>query len=524
MRVAAIAFVAMLLAAACGGQPPNTVAGTSNASGGFSVTDALQPDGPLRGVVFTSHVDRKNPKVHPALAFTTKDTEVTAVIGLGDVAKGPTVTVTWYRVEGLAQRHELFAHEIAVKPGGLAFSQAVAPNGLAPGIYDTVATMDGHVTHTPFVVNEAAASQMGMTGQGATDEAPPETPVSGDSGWSGPEGDLPQPPGISMDMCRLDLSGSIRAPVPNVDATAAWIGPCSAGTLTATVSGPPQTLASSESLDVPVGLLHGSINVCRLAGGSDLPGTVVHLAATGSASGSKDITAPDFGESLVAGLLGVPVAESNVEPGDRITIDAFAMVVPPALGVKTLYVDDGSDLLESVGNLSGSDRPQPCDPLRLVARLVTEYTVPVTPPPVIELCATGVGFDGTQSKNCIRYYTGEVWEGSATSAVTTAPESGPCGNPFVLESRVQLVVAADGAVTGTYDVTGCGVSEPHAEFTGTVTDAGFLFPQLVVFTNGALIPKVSATHAQASLTNIQGTTAAGATWVTTWDLTCKTCR
>jgi len=115
---------------------------------------------------------------------------------------------------------------------------------------------------------------------------------------------------------------------------------------------------------------------------------------------------------------------------------------------------------------------------------------------------------------------GEVWEGTTSSIVTADGPGGPCGNPVRIQGTVQLLVAGDGSVTGTYDLTGCGVSQPHAEWTGTVTDAGFLFPQLVVFTNGSLIPKVSPTHAEATLTNMQGPVV---TWVTTWDLTCTSC-
>jgi hypothetical protein len=113
----------------------------------------------------------------------------------------------------------------------------------------------------------------------------------------------------------------------------------------------------------------------------------------------------------------------------------------------------------------------------------------------------------------------ECWEGTAKSTITTPSPNGSCGNPTHTEAAITLVVGGDGSVKGEYDVTGCGVSEPHAEWTGTATDAGFLFPRLVVFTNGSLVPKVSPTRARATLTNIQGTT----TWVTTWDLTCKTC-
>jgi hypothetical protein len=136
------------------------------------------------------------------------------------------------------------------------------------------------------------------------------------------------------------------------------------------------------------------------------------------------------------------------------------------------------------------------------------------------------GFDFADGRGSfgLSYFTGEVWEGTANSAVTTTPGAGPCGNPVLLESTVRLVVAEDGSVTGTYDVTGCGVSEPHAEFTGTATDTGCSFPELVVFTNGSLIPKVSPTRAEATLTNFQGTPGVGgAEWVTTWDLTCTSC-
>jgi hypothetical protein len=88
---------------------------------------------------------------------------------------------------------------------------------------------------------------------------------------------------------------------------------------------------------------------------------------------------------------------------------------------------------------------------------------------------------------------------------------------------VRLVVHPDGSVDGTYDVSGCGVSEPHAEFTGTVTAEGFTFPELIVQTNGELIPKVSPTQAEARLTNFQGSGGVGARWVTTWDLMCTSC-
>lgn len=121
----------------------------------------------------------------------------------------------------------------------------------------------------------------------------------------------------------------------------------------------------------------------------------------------------------------------------------------------------------------------------------------------------------------------ECWEGTVDSAVSAVGLSrggqGLCPDPTFVQGTARIVVAADGSATGTYDVTGCGVSEPHAEFTGTVTDAGLLFPDLIVFTDGQLIPKVSPTEATGTFTNCQCSGGGGARWVTTWELTCEEC-
>ena len=114
----------------------------------------------------------------------------------------------------------------------------------------------------------------------------------------------------------------------------------------------------------------------------------------------------------------------------------------------------------------------------------------------------------------------QVWDGTVKSVVTTDGPGGPCGTSIAIEGTAQFVVAGDGTITGTYDVTGCGVSEPHADFTGTATDAQFYFPDLIVFTNGEPIPKLNATHAQGAFINQQGP---AATWVTTWDMVCTSC-
>jgi hypothetical protein len=119
----------------------------------------------------------------------------------------------------------------------------------------------------------------------------------------------------------------------------------------------------------------------------------------------------------------------------------------------------------------------------------------------------------------------EVWEGTMNHSLTQVGATGPdrCGSPHTIDGTARFVVGPNGEVKGTYDVTGCGISQPHAEFEGTATDEGFSFPDLVVQTNGEPIPKVSPTRARATLTNLQGTAAGGTQWVTTWDMRCTSC-
>jgi hypothetical protein len=211
---------------------------------------------------------------------------------------------------------------------------------------------------------------------------------------------------------------------------------------------------------------------------------------------------------------------------------------PPSIGIKLLYLDDGNDLIESTRSFSGATEPVSCDKGRFIALLgdwpgagggasplpAVRYRVPDDPPPVIEICAYAEGFDGRKAQTCGNFYTGDVWEGTIDSTVTSVPASpGPCGTQTHVEGEIRLLVAGDGTVTGTYDVAGCLVSEPHAEFTGTATDDGFTFPDLIVQTNGQPVPKVSPTEAQATLNNFQGAGGVGAQWSTVWKLTCKSC-
>src|SRR5688572_17777696 len=130
------AAVLLLALAACSGDS------SEPKSSGAVLTPELAADGPLHGIVMVASAKADGSYSDPQLAFTTDDTEVTAILPFGDaVETGAALTVHWYSWSSFDKREELFSHEIAVGPGGHAFSQGVSAKGLAPGVYETVAKL-----------------------------------------------------------------------------------------------------------------------------------------------------------------------------------------------------------------------------------------------------------------------------------------------------------------------------------------------------------------------------------------------
>lgn len=459
----------------------------------------LQPDGPLRGLGLVAEASDDGSFSDPQLSFTTDDTLATAIVGLGDdVPEDATLTVAWYRLVGVDGREHLFSHEIPIGPGGHAFSQGMAEGGLAPGLYETVATLGDRQVRTPWVVRLASESDGALSsvsggafallsfGSVAQQEEEPfepwNVPDSGDSGWYDPETTpaSPPPPGP----CEVDQIFPGFNPLTTVDASVSWVGRCSRMTLAAAVSGPPQEIASREISQGSLPFLNGQAEVCELPGGSDLPGTVVRWSATGSegamgSMGSNSLTLPDFGGTLEAKVQAADGTPSRVDPGYRIELRGMAMVMPPALGIEELSLYAGDELIRKVGNLSETSEPQPCDFGRYAALNRASYTVPGDPPPIIEICAEAIGFDGTESRECIEFYTGEVWKGTVTGV--SIEHAAPCRYPF--NGEVTIVVAGDGEATLSATSTSSGTcrgvfaskSAPF-EVSGTRTPTGFQFP------------------------------------------------
>ena len=135
------------------------------------------------------------------------------------------------------------------------------------------------------------------------------------------------------------------------------------------------------------------------------------------------------------------------------------MLMPPALGVEKLSVYAGDELVDSVGNASGSTEPQPCDLGRYFAQIVTAYDVPVEPPAAVQICAEAIGFDGNKNRDCADFYTGEVWEGTFTYDFTGP---GACNSRYAVKFTV-----SDGEILG--DVTTVRNSCPGAQARDRIT-------------------------------------------------------
>jgi hypothetical protein len=168
-----------------------------------------------------------------------------------------------------------------------------------------------------------------------------------------------------------------------------------------------------------------------------------------------------------------PPAGTKVEPGDRITIKALAFNVPPAYGIKTLYVSAGDELLEAATNKSGATEARPCDLGRLVAELETTYVVPRDPPAIVTILGESVDFLGRTGPFSVATASfptvdAEVWRGELSGSL----QSNGCSTT-VQNGEMTLLVDREGNVTGT----------------GTTTSGAYTCD------NGATIPPITIEYA-----------------------------
>jgi hypothetical protein len=507
LRVRVFVLTLTLVAGACSsaGSPGEEAA--SGSPDGTATMDEDAPfrlsDGALLGAMLTTD-PVEDASARPGLVFTTDDTEVAAIVSLGEeVEEGSTVSFTWSSLSGIDEREALFTHDVQVGPGGEAVSVGVAEDGLAPGRYEVAVELGEASVLLPFRVEVAGGGSATASSAEAMEDW--EVPSPGESSWYEPTPTAPPPPPGPCEIAGLTTSFD---PMRTAEASATWIGECSTMALEAAVSGPPTAIASLAT--IPAGTpawIHGAIDLCELPGGSDLPGAVVRWTATGSegARASATYTVPDLGDTLMAELASVP-DPGHVEPGQRIALRGMAMVMPTALGVRELTLSVNGQELERVGNVSETSSPEPCDDGRYGAVTYTHHDVPQDAPALIEICAHATGFDGTEAEHCVSFSTGQTWTGT----VHATSRGSACEG--VEDGTVTLTVAGTD-VTGGFDASGSYTCDPGIETptSGSVRLSGVLdeegFSLSVDATDGFLASSVVCLVEEAFEIPVTGDTA-----------------
>lgn len=509
MRVArATAACVLLVAAACGGgtddgrvQPdaPTTEGGAEAAPDVDWSRPRWEDDRPLGRPLMSAGRADDGGFLEPRLQFTSADTRAYAWVHVwGGAPAGAQLTVSWYRIASLDERDHLFSHEFTVDANGYAMSEGVAAAGLAPGVYEIVATLDDAQVRAPFsVVAEgasAAPNEQGGGGGGrsrsvvasraaAEEPEPWEVPSAGDSTyWYEEPPAAGDEPGSDAGPCRrLSVHGTIDV---NRDfgVAAHWWGACRVASITASMGGPEATLHVTESDTAQVATAGG--NLCDIPGGTDMPGAVVRFTATteDGNSATAEKTLQDMGAAgPVVMIESAPAAGSRVGPGDTIRLAVVAAEPTPSRGMERVELFEGERLLAEAGNGAGVDEPVPCARNREYAGLAHEYRVPDDPPPLVTLHAIGTDFDGRRASGSVSFPTveGEVWEGDVSGEGVV--DGGTYRCPALVEGTVTLLVRSDSTVAGRSDVrfrpggecAAAGTVPYGGDSTGTVTDDAF---------------------------------------------------
>jgi hypothetical protein len=472
-RISRLALPALVLVCgACGGGEAETTGKSGN-----GVATVFQRSGPLSAVLITdTPMDGPRSAAEPRIALTSAQTSVYGMVLLADeVAERSTLTFSWYRVNGDGSRRALFTHDIAApRGGGGAVSQGLAPEGLVPGIYETVVALGEHRVRSPWFVTAAPSRSLSAASQDATG---PELAAGATDSWGDEDVDPiwgpDEPPGPCT-LVSLDAFAFFVYLAAELD----WAGTCETVSLAAAATGTPRTFDSIDDPGTSTGSLQMEELFCLVPGGSDLPGTVFRVVGSASGVAPKEfrLTLPDLKEEFAVQYESVPAVGARVRPGDVIRINAQAARLGPALGIKVLYLDDGSRLIASTGNVAGTTEPVPCRPGQHGAVLrESTYRVPDDPPALIEICAYSEGFDAEKREHCGSFPTGEteVWQGTWDGGFHVPP---PCTPPvWDADGTVSFTVAADGTLSGAAAITNepgtCGGhgSPPPAAAGGALT-------------------------------------------------------
>jgi hypothetical protein len=452
-----LAIVAISAACSAGGERKEEPAPVESVS-----SPPLAPDGALIGVVMARAVGEDGQPVKPGLAFAAVDDQIAAIVGVGEVPAGSTVTIQWRRWVGPDEREPLFEHRIKVEPFQHAYSIGVSRGRLLAGIYEVVATLGENQSWSPLLVRDASEAELAATRSHTGTAVPvavqiqpehePGPPAAGDSGAVSPaledDDGEPFPDTETSTGCTLGTSGFWNGLFVEAEGRARG-GRDQCGeqfVLAASVDRGAKQDLTQFALEGSRGQGHAMFHPCELPGGTDEPGTRIALETRevgreGEAARGV-VTIPDLGPPFVA-ITSRPGPGARVRRGQRIQVFGFALGYPgPGLRFAELSGPGGVFAREDFGE------GESCDPETFMKLVRGTYRVPDDPPPIITLQATVEDrSDRTGTANAEYYTAGEIWRGTVRSVAVDEhiPE---CPSREVVQTEINLAVSSSGNVIG----------------------------------------------------------------------------
>jgi hypothetical protein len=420
------------------------------------------PGGGVVGIVVAAGKDRRGRPVKPAARFTPANArQIAVVVRVGALRRPGRLAVEWYSIDGAGRERRLHESHVSVSGHQWAWSIGRAPAPVATGLYEAVAHVAGSELATWFSVGSERPPAVSQQAAGGAPEL-----VSADEGgalwdaWSeGTAGPQQPPGGASSGECFLWTHGgedgiaAFAFTVPVAAGADCTQDATATATVGAAVSGEPTDLASGEAAKHSVA--RTEVDPCTLPGGSDLPGTVVHVLGKDGRghTATAEVQLADLSPGPIVAGESTPPDGSRVNPGDKITLHFGAGELPFAKGIhKVEFFANGAPLRE----WSAGDTPKACDKERFMSEFGGHYTVPADPPPVVELVVRAEDYDSHFGWQTWEFPTrGATWRGTVTARLEQEVPAG------MQESDAQLAATLSEDPNG--NVTGVLVGEQSQE-------------------------------------------------------------
>jgi hypothetical protein len=376
-------------------------------SGCGSSTSPPKPLGqPARGPILSLVTAQKLEDGRPrglTQYFAIKTRTIYATAFLGDLHGATQMVMTWSRLtaHGL---HVMFTKEVPVTSYGIAYTTGVTPGTLPPGTYQVSASVAGVTRSVYWTV----FTPRGMsTGEFAKSAAPLRL---GSSGSLPPF--LPKVPCVeAQSSASMPSTTDVRLLVSAYCPQDSRNGP-TRGVVIATMNRKAgEWLVGSLKLR-PTGVLTGSFNldVCKLPGGSNKPGTalyyssVIYYRGTSRSYSGKYVLPPAHLPPVVFISSSVP-AGAQVFPGEKIVLHITASE-PVSFGaelpIKSIQVSDPTGKIVERRPVR-QVKPVHCGTQALRRKMTVTYTVPAGLHGPLTLTALAAGIPDQFGKATITF-------------------------------------------------------------------------------------------------------------------------